>query len=164
MKSPFFDKALTVGRLALAAIVFCWIILENFIVFARFILQRSYAWSDEVFTTTFIWLIFIGCAIACVTNKHIEITILTDALHGKSKTLLQIIQNLLMLVFIIILFVTSIEICRMQASVNQITPILRLPVWSQTIAMSVGSAAWIVATIYKLVKLCKKLKNPEVEA
>ena len=77
---------------------------------------------------------------------------------------LQIIQNLLMLVFITVLLVTSIQICKMQAAINQTTPILRLPVWYTTVAMSVGSAAWIVATIYKLVQLCKKLKNPEVEA
>ena len=150
MTNPGLEKAQKVFRYVMAVIVFLWIILENFVVFSRYIAKMSFPWSDEVFTMTFIWLIFIGCALAAVDNKHIEISVLTDALHGRSKMILKVVQNLFMLIFIAVLLVQSISICRRQAMINQTTAILRIQVWYTTAAMVVGSAAWLVVTIWKI--------------
>ena len=106
---------------------------------------------------TFIWLIFIGCALASIDDKHIEISILTDALHGKAKMILKLVQDLLMIVFIVILLIESINICRLQAMINQTTAILRIKVWYTTAAMVVGSVAWLAVMAGKIVILIKSL-------
>ena len=159
MTNPGLEKAQKVFRYVMAVIVFLWIILENFVVFYRYVAKMSFPWSDEVFTMTFIWLIFVGCALAAVDNKHIEISVLTDALHGRSKMILKVVQNLFMLIFIAVLLVQSINICRMQAMINQTTAILRIQVWYTTAAMVVGSAAWLVVTIWKIAVYLKAAKE-----
>ncbi len=163
MNSNALEIARKVFRYVLAVIVFAWIVLENFVVFSRYVLKMSFAWSDEIFTMTFIWLIFIGCALACIDDKHIEITLLKDALHGKAKTILQIVQNLLMAIFVAVLLWQSVVICRQQAMIGQITAILRIKSWYTTAAMVVGSAAWLVVIAIKTAGEVRSLINNKTE-
>lgn len=147
----------------MSTIVFFWIILECVVVFSRYVLKVSIVWSDEMFTLVFVWLIFIGCAMASVDDKHIEISILTDALHGKTKLILKVLQNVLMGIFIAVLLVQSVNITALQMKTGQFTAILNWPVWYTTLAMVVGSAAWMVVMVWKTVLLIKKITSMKGE-
>ncbi len=158
MNNPTLEKINKIFKYAMALIVFLWIILENFVVFSRFA-SLSFPWSEEVFKMVFIWLIFIGCALAAVDNKHIEISVLTDALHGRAKIILKIVQNVFMLIFIAVLLVQSYNICKIQLTLGQISDILRLPLYFTSGAMIVGAAAWLIVTIWKIAVYVKEAIN-----
>lgn len=150
-------------KLFLGGIVFFWILLENFAIFSRYVLKLSFAWSEEIFVLLFIWIIFIGVALASFDDKHIEISILTDALKGRKKLVLKVIQNFLMIVFIGVLCLQSYSICRLQISTGQQSAILNLPVWITTLSLVLGATAWLAIVITKTVMLIKQLTDKEAK-
>ncbi|MGI5174355.1 TRAP transporter small permease [Treponema sp. OMZ 840] len=161
MSKKLFLKIEKWFKLFLGGVVFFWIILENFAIFSRYILKLSFAWSEEVFVLLFIWIIFIGIALASIDDKHIEISILTDALTGNKKLILKIIQNFLLMIFIGVLCWQSYSICKLQISTGQHSAILNLPVWITTLSLVLGATAWLAVMITKTVMLIKQLASKE---
>lgn len=162
------DKTLLVKfergfRLFLGGVVFFWIILENFAIFSRYILKLSFAWSEEVFVLLFVWIIFIGVALASLEEKHIEISILKDALKGRKKLIVQIIQNVLLMLFIGVLSYQSYRIFGLQVKTGQHSAILNLPIWVTTLSLVLGSTAWFVIMALKTVFTIKQLRNKELQ-
>jgi|GEM_PF-1332675 len=161
MNKERLDKLVHGFNVFIGILLLGWIILENMVVFNRYILKVSVSWSEEVFVLMFNWFIFIGTALASVDDKHIAITMLTDALHGKKKLILQIIQNILFGIFIAVVCVQSWKIFAIQQKTGQITAILNIPVFYTTLAMCVGSVAWLAIVICKTIFCAKQLKTTE---
>ncbi|MDC7246139.1 MAG: TRAP transporter small permease [Sphaerochaetaceae bacterium] len=138
-------------KLILGALVFIWILLTNVVILSRYVLKVSIPWSDEIFILMFIWLIFIGTALASVDNKHITITLLSEMIKSrKKKIVLDIAQNIIFLLFIVIVCYQSWVVVSLQVKSNQITAILNIPVYVTTLSMSLGSTAWAAIIIYKI--------------
>lgn len=151
MNQEKWEKITKYFKIVLGCVVLFWVLLTNFCVFTRYIAKVSFAWSDELFTLLFNWCIFIGAALASIDDKHITITLLSDSLHGKAKHILAIVQNVLFAVFIAIVCVQSWKIVALQARNEMITAVMRIPVWTTTIAMAIGSACWLFVIGYKTV-------------
>jgi len=60
-------------------------------------LGAPWLWLQEVTSTFFIYGIFIGTAVATRRNDHLYLTALADALHGKSRLVVEIIIRLCVL-------------------------------------------------------------------
>ncbi len=87
------------------------VIFTFFQVLSRFVFKISIAWSEEIIRMNFVWMIFLGSAIAVKTKGHLVMDMFTGYLKGKAKT----IANILILVFIIaiycVLFVSGTQYC-----------------------------------------------------
>jgi len=49
-------------------------------VFSRYILQATFAWYDEVARLCFIWIVFLGAALAVKRGMHFRMRLLVDRL------------------------------------------------------------------------------------
>lgn len=58
---------------------------------------RPWLWLQEVTSTFFVYGIFIGAAVATRRNDHLYLTALSEALHGRSRMVVEIVIRLVIL-------------------------------------------------------------------
>jgi TRAP-type C4-dicarboxylate transport system permease small subunit len=58
---------------------------------------RPWLWLQEVTSTLFIYAIFCGTAVATRRNDHLYLTAIADALHGRSRIVVEIIIRLVIM-------------------------------------------------------------------
>ena len=58
---------------------------------------RPWLWLQEVTSTLFIYAIFFGAAVATRRNDHLYLTAIADALHGRSRIIVEIIIRLVVM-------------------------------------------------------------------
>ena len=67
----------------------------------RYLFQYSLVWSEELVRWMFIWSIWIGIAYAFKTRQHIRITALADLLKDRRRIILEIVLQILIVLFFI---------------------------------------------------------------
>ncbi len=96
-------------------------------VFARFVLNTSIKWSDEVCRFMFIIFIFLGGIINASENRHTAIDLLVDMVpekhRDKYKAFLKLISACFCLIF------AWAGILWIQKARTQVAPILRFPMY-----------------------------------
>ena len=58
---------------------------------------RPWLWLQEVTSTFFIYAIFVGTAVATRRNDHLYLTAIAEALHGRSRTVVEVTTRLVVL-------------------------------------------------------------------
>ena len=67
------------------------ILLIFFQIIARFCLNQSLAWSEELARYCFVWTVWMGVPYAVVKGRHIHLEILSDTVGPKGKFVLDLI-------------------------------------------------------------------------
>ena len=88
--------------LELALMVLCGVLLCGFTMtvvcdIVTRTIGHPWLWLQEVTQTLFIYAIFIGAAVATRRNDHLYLTAVSDALHGTSRLVAEIIIRLVVL-------------------------------------------------------------------
>ena len=78
---------LSIGGFTLS--VFCDVVTRE--------IGRPWLWLQEVTATLFIYAIFTGTAVAARRNDHLYLTAFADALHGRSRLVVEIMTRLVVL-------------------------------------------------------------------
>ena len=85
-------------------VLFAWMVISLGIqVFARYIFHKSFVWTDESARYCMIWMVFLGASEILFNDEHIKVTVIEDLLHGASKKVLAVIQDIIGLIFSIML-------------------------------------------------------------
>jgi TRAP-type C4-dicarboxylate transport system permease small subunit len=61
-------------------------------------IRHPWLWLQEVTSTFFIYAIFVGTAVAARRNDHLYLTAIADALHGRTRTAVEIATRIVVLV------------------------------------------------------------------
>lgn len=69
-------------------------------------------WTEEVANYSFIWTVFMGAAIMLRSKSHFRFTMLSQRLNGRKKALLELIINLMILIFAILILFYGIRVVR----------------------------------------------------
>ena len=108
--------------------IFCLIALLLLIaatVFVRFVPVSSMGWSDEIIEFAFAWMVFLGTACLWRNRSHFRVELITGWLAGsKSGQVLEIILNLLALVFFLVF---TYQGWILSGKATDRSPILELP-------------------------------------
>lgn len=118
-------------------------------VFFRFVLESSLAFPDELIRYLFIWLIFLGAAIALRRNAHAAIGILVEYLPAPLKRGAVMLASLASAVFFAVLIVKGIELTNRVGP--QISPALEISMAWVYAAVPVSGVFLLVYTIETLV-------------
>jgi TRAP-type transport system small permease protein len=79
------------------------VVLSFSSVFSRYVLNNSLTWAEEITRYMFIWLVYLGAALCIRRRKHIVMDLFISELKGAPKKVLSIINNLVMLAFVLVL-------------------------------------------------------------
>lgn len=81
-------------------------------VFWRWILKDPIIWSEELIQLTYVWICYLGWAIAARRDSHIRITAVLNMLPRGAQKWLQALCHVLCIVFSILMVVYGIKLTR----------------------------------------------------
>lgn len=122
-------------------------------IFSRYVLERTFVWYDEVARACFIWLVFLGAAVAVKRGAHFGMHLFVDMLPAALKRPVLLVTPLAIIVFAATLIVQGWAL--MLHGAAQTTAVMAMPVSWIYAAMPVGGALMAFHGIVLLFK-----KNP----
>lgn len=76
---------------------------------ARYVFRAPFEWSDEFAIYGFIWLCFLGTALAEKEDHHFRVTFLVDKLGPKGRLVVETLLHLLLFVVLYQFFIDSMK-------------------------------------------------------
>jgi len=115
-------------------------------------------WVEETSRFLFIWLSFLGAALATERMAHIRIDFFAQLVRGRSRLILEILVVSVMVVFAAIM---TYEGIRVTARAADKSPVLLLPMSLAYLALPVSGVAILLFTLRTVGRLCVRLFRGE---
>lgn len=119
-------------------------------VFFRFVVESSLAFPDELIRYLFVWVMFLGSAVALRRNSHAAIGIFVAQLPDGAKRLALLVASLASAAFFIILVVKGGELT--VRVMPQISPALEVSMAWVYAAVPVGAAFMLIYVVELFVR------------
>ena len=123
-------------------------------VFFRYAMNSPLYWSEEVARYAFVWLVFIGAAIASKRGAHIGVDYIVMHLPELPKNILAIFVNLLVLFFISCVIYMSVGVIK--SNMTQLSPAMRIPMGYIFMAIPTGLG---ISFVYIAISLSTTIKS-----
>ncbi len=137
-------------------------ILVVYQVVTRYVFQSPSSWSESVVTYGFIWLAMLGGAYVFGKRDHMAMTFVLDKFHGRVKTIIEMINELIIVLFGIgVLLIGGYAGAMKQ--MTQADSILPITMGVIYIAIPIAGVAMILYFLCNEYDLIKKLNQPETE-
>ena len=117
-------------------------------VFGRFVLNRSLATSDELSRFLFIWVIFLGAALAHLHREHIAVDLVVERLPSSLSKPVAVLQELLIGLVLVTLLVSAREVFAVDSGVS---PLLHVPLWLVDASVPLCAGVMLLITAYRIV-------------
>lgn len=114
-------------------------------VFSRYVMARTFVWYDEVARACFIWLVFLGAAVAVKRGAHFGLHMLVDAMPPYLKRAALLLTPLTVIVFSGVIVVQGWSFT--QHGSTQTTAVMAMPVSWIYAAMPIGGALMILYSL-----------------
>ncbi|MCD8363556.1 MAG: TRAP transporter small permease [Lachnospiraceae bacterium] len=126
----------------------------------RYVFNNSLYWSEEIVRYLFIWMFFFAVGDATRTGSHVALDLLPGRLHGTAKKILDLLIEVLSLVFDVVLIYYGAKL----ASINmtQYSPALRIPYGIIYAAIPFGGVMMAIFNVLRIVDMARG-KEREVE-
>ncbi|MEC5423391.1 TRAP transporter small permease [Virgibacillus sp. C22-A2] len=124
-------------QLTLLAIV---IVVLMQIIF-RYALNQPLVWSEEVARLLFIWLVFLGSALALQEQKHLTVEYFFDKFSEKWKKHIIKLQQIIIIVFLLAVIYGGVLI--VSSTISMILPGSQIPMFFYHIALPVAGTLMI---------------------
>lgn len=148
-----FEECLAVILLALIVIFVC----AN--VVARYLLNASLPWGEELVGWIFIWFIWVAVSYVFRLDKHIEITFLRDMLPAAAQRYLLLLVQLAVVGFLVTISIYSIDLMLSPMVRNQVSVVLQMPIPIYYAAAPAGA----ILSSFRILQNCwssyKELRN-----
>ncbi|MFB3819511.1 MAG: TRAP transporter small permease [Candidatus Methylomirabilales bacterium] len=128
-------------------------------IFARYVLNHSLYWSEELARYLFIYLVFLGAAVALRRDGHIRVSFLVDRLPAGLQRATAVLVDLVVLVFAGTVLWQSVRLAAMVWTVP--TAAMLIPWTFVYLGILLGMAA---ATLAALGSLLARARRPEGRA
>ncbi|RIW29183.1 TRAP transporter small permease [Bacillus salacetis] len=122
-------------------------------VISRYVFGSPFTWTEELGRYTFVWVSFLGMAVAIKHGSHIALDILVKKLNGVSKKALMLLNNALILVFAGVLTFSGWKLVELGS--RQDSPSLGLPMEYVYLVMPVSGILLFYFMISETVLLFK---------
>lgn len=86
-------------------------------IFRRFVLNSPIPWLQEISLCLLIWLVFLGAGVLVKRNQHIRVDIVYAKFSDTVKRVIDILLDLLVLIFSTILFYLGLDLYVLQSPI-----------------------------------------------
>jgi C4-dicarboxylate transporter DctQ subunit len=111
-------------------------------VFLRYLFGKSLYITEEFTRYLMVWVVFLASSLAVREDSHISIGILVNWFSGRTRSWLNLIAQVLLVIFLVFLIIEGIIALGFQ--MDQIIPSLGLPIFWFYLAIPVGSFLMIL--------------------
>jgi TRAP-type C4-dicarboxylate transport system permease small subunit len=99
------DFLYKITRVGTALVIAVMLLVTSVQVFARYVLNHSFFWSEELVRYLFVWTAFLGGSLALKEGNHLAIDVLTKYFKGPiGKTILFINDLVVVSVLLVLLY------------------------------------------------------------
>lgn len=133
------DRALDRATVALLTIL---LLVVGAQIFARYVLNHSLFWSEELARYLFIYLVFLGAAIVLRRGGHIQVSFFVERLPPRLQRGVAVVVDLLLLGFAGIVFTQSVRLAAMVWTVP--TAALLIPWTLVYLGIVLGTGAMVL--------------------
>ncbi|TCJ13480.1 TRAP transporter small permease [Rubrobacter taiwanensis] len=145
---PLF-RWLDIGFKSLLVALFCVLILAvGANVAGRYLFGFSLAWADELARFLFIWIIFVGAALAFFRGEHISVTYLVERLPRRLAYALGIVKNLLVLVILLVILLGAWQVMTVRPGTSAL---LNVPLNWVNVSVPIGAGLMVLMCVYRIV-------------
>ncbi|MFD1706169.1 TRAP transporter small permease [Siminovitchia sediminis] len=127
-------------------------------VFARFVMNFSFGWSEELARYLLIWIAWIAASYAVTKNAHIRVEILKDRFSKRIKQILELIVLIIWFGFAAFLAIEGTNFVLQVQATNQVSPSLGAEMWIVYLAVPVGGVLMGIRLIQQAILI---FKDPE---
>lgn len=120
-------------------------------VVSRYVFGNPYTWTEELGRYTFVWVTFLGMAVAVESKSHIALDLLETSLKGLSKKALQTINNLLVATFSAFLTYSGVQLVKL--GMRQTSPSLGLPMQYVYVIIPVSGVIMLYFIFRRTIKI-----------
>ncbi len=110
MKARFlYERAATIIKRVLEALVILSFAMMVLMVFAqvviRYLTNNSLTWSEELSRFVMVWMVYLASVLTYNAQQHIMVDALTTQLRGLAKTIILLINKLVVMVFVVFVII-----------------------------------------------------------
>lgn len=125
-------------------------------VISRFVFKASLSFTDEITTNLFVLLTLAGASLAARRNAHLGLNLVTDNLSAKWQKNLNIVANLLGVLFTGILVYFGVIMAYNEYRLEQLTAGMQLPEWIFGAFVPLGGILLLLRFIQKTIEAVKE--------
>ncbi len=126
-------------------------------VICRYVFNYSLYWSEELGRYTLIWITFLGASVGFKRKAHVGVDFLYNAFNEKTKSILTLLTNLLLLGLSLILFIYGIRLSKFVHI--QTSAALLIPMSIPYSSIAVGGFLTAVHALSELVENITAMAN-----
>ena len=119
-------------------------------VMCRFVLKIPVAWSEEVARMSFVWLIFLGAAIAVKEGTHLVLDMVTSMVGPRLRTVMEYWVLLFMLVSSGVIFYAGSNYCMRAIGKTAVT--MQIPANAVYMAVPISAALMMFFAFEKIME------------
>jgi TRAP-type C4-dicarboxylate transport system permease small subunit len=134
----------------LMAVMVGTIILQ---VYCRFVLGNPLSWSEELARYAFVWITFLGAAVAYRHGSHIIVETIVALLPGRAQLVLAWVVDALMVVALVVLLVQGLNIVEVNSNVE--ATMLEIPMSWVYAAVPVSAAVMLAYQVERTIRRIK---------
>ena len=106
------DKAIQIGdkvyvftSVMLLAVL---VIVVSAGIIMRYFFNSPFDWTEEMVTLLFIWISFLGAAVASARHKHVVVDFITARFSPRTRNIIAVVSDVLTIVFLIMVIIGSV--------------------------------------------------------
>lgn len=149
----------TVVKTVMVVLLAALIVAVGANVFGRYVLSESIAGSDEMARFLFIWVIFLGAALAHLHREHIAVELVVERLPAGWQRVTTVVQELVVLGVVLALLYSSTQVLAISAGSSAL---LDVPLWLINISVPVCAGLMALITLYRIVVALRPTSAQEV--
>ena len=129
---------------------------------SRYLFNYSFVWSDEFVRYTFIWMVLLASGVAIRRKVHLGFDLFVAKLPRKLQVFLNVLNDLLIGVFLVFFFFKSIELLR-SAGLTP-SPSMHIPMGVVYIVLPLSALVmfiYVLESIYRTIRYGSTHEAPE---
>lgn len=125
----------------------------------RFLLHLPLAWTEEISLYSMVWLCYFGASLAIRNRAHLRVEILMVFLTKRHSKVLDIIADVLFLIFAVVILVISMKLIGSLYSYKVTTAVLKVPKWIPYGGMPLAFLMMVIRLVQDIKRCCGELKE-----
>lgn len=129
----------------------------------RNIVKQSVSWFEELSRYCMMYMVFLATEAGLRDGTQISVTTVTDKLPLKIRNVVLLVARTLVVVFALVIFVTSFDLLKIQIRSGQLSPALKIPMIVPYFALTLSFGIIVLTQAFiwisALLAVFKKQKN-----
>jgi TRAP-type transport system small permease protein len=122
-------------------------------VWSRYVMRATFQWYDEVARLCFVWMIFLGAAVAVRRGAHFRLHLLIDRFGASARRRVDLVVTVIVIAFAAVLVAGGVAIAPLAR--RQVTDALEISMLWFYGALPVGGALMILFALPQLWALAR---------